>query len=184
MIEAYVEALIARLKGRTSFRAWAVEAFPDKVERIKTANPRTLFVSYEGSADTDAGQCVTNRAVTWAVTLIVAGQYGKEGGLQSIDAVRAALTGWTPPQGGDPLMPIKDGFVDEDQGKWRFVVTFKSALPFVVDPEAGNDPPAPYAPSGRREDGTFDLDTFLQEDVVSDPSPVDPTLLNPSGDDT
>lgn len=165
MIEEVGDAIVARLKQRTELRAWNVEHFPDAVKRAKSASPMTLLVSYEGSTDGPLISdlpAATDRSVVWAVSIVAKGLRGRDSASWAIDAVRRGLTGWTPPQGGEPLRPLKDGFISEDEGVWRFVVQFTAMIPAVSDPTVGNDPP--YAPS---EDFGADVDSH-----------IDPGLLN------
>lgn len=106
-----------------------IDHFPDAPDRYVWAKPRTgLLVGYEGSTfatDSDSISPLSlDRTDEIAVTVLVRSLRGPTGIEATLDRVRRALFGFTPPSGGSPLLPTTSKFVSETEGTWRFAMFF------------------------------------------------------------
>lgn len=159
MIDALANAIVARLKAR--FPRFKVDHFPDVPERHPFASAtRELLVAYEGSTfgepqSMDPVYC--DRAVEWGVTLLVRSLRGPDGAQTMIEEVRKALMGWRAPQGGQRFMPTGDRFVSEENGVWRFLISFRVTVPSVGETTTLDGPPLKSA------EGEGELDEGLAE---------------------
>lgn len=154
MIERLCEAIVLRLQERMP--DFEVEHFPDAPDRFSWAGGReALLVGYEGSTFGSVESlhpASASRTVDVSVTLIVRSLRGELGAMSSLEGVRRALFGWRPtlpdevtqeatPLGFTALAPTREGFVSEDQGIWRFVLTFSCTTVAVAETEPLTGPP-------------------------------------------
>jgi Gp37 protein len=133
-MEALTDAVVARLQAEMD--GYTVDRFPDVPARYPWAGAdKLLLVAYERSNYGDAASLepfYQDRTYELSVTVVVRSLRGPEGAGDTIDAVADALMGWSPPTGGTPLLLLRDEFVSEDQGTWRFVVAFQGVVPKVA----------------------------------------------------
>lgn len=143
MMDAIADAIVARLKAR--FQGWKVDRFPDVPARYPFLSAqRELLVSYEESnygEPESIWPASVPRTASFAVTILVRSLKGPNGAAATIDDVRKALFGWQAPQGGTPFVPTRDRFVSEDEGVWRFVVSFRTVIPTVAEVAELDGPP-------------------------------------------
>jgi len=154
MIEMLCNAVVERLRQRLP--AYEVDHFPDAPERYAWAGAsQTLLVGYEGSQYGAVESMVpmsAPRTVNISVTLVTRSLRGDLGAMSALEGVRRALFGWRPELtdeltqevmqlGFGPLAPTREGFVDEDQGLWRFVLSFSCTTVAVAEVEPINGPP-------------------------------------------
>lgn len=116
-----------------------VEHFPDNVERYQFRAARTtLLVGHDGATYTapparSMAPVSQDRRREISITILARSLRKPEGVNAMIDLVRRALLGWSPPQGDGPFMMVRDAFVGEDQGTWRFVVIVEHTSPVVAE---------------------------------------------------
>jgi hypothetical protein len=140
MMERASQAIVDRLKSK--FGAdWKVDHFPDAPQRYTFgARGEELLVSYERStygAPESMAPISQRRDAEFAVMLVVRSLRGAKGAQETIENLRKALQGWRPtapneanvqvPLGMGPMIPKEDTFVGEDNGVWRFSVSFTSS---------------------------------------------------------
>lgn len=143
-IERLTDAVVERLKLQVP--AMKAEHFPDAPERfVWSKADKSLLVTYEGATYSPEPQSFDplslERTMDLGVTVITRGLRGKLGMASAIEDVRAALFGWEPtervdgadvPMGWSRLMPTAERFVGEDQGSWRFIISFRTTMPVVA----------------------------------------------------
>lgn len=158
LCNAVVERLRATMPG------YKVDHFPDTPRDLLrfAGKSEALFVSYEGSVDGELlsiDPLSADRTVELAVNIVVRSLVGPKGASETIEAVRGNLFGWQPTVTVPPvppaeeatieslgfmrLVPVRDGFVAEDNGTWRFVVVFRTTTVSVanaVDPNLAGPP--------------------------------------------
>lgn len=156
MIERLTAAVVARLASEMP--GWHADHFPDAPGRFQWAQrDRSLLVSYEGSTFGADPQSLApealDRTAQLGVTVLTRSLRGGYGMASALELVRRALFGWAPterddgvdvPFGWSRLVAIADQFVSEENGCWRFVVTFRTTSvvvapvrPLVTDPFTG-----------------------------------------------
>lgn len=138
MIDTLAQHIVDRLAARPALAKAKVEHFPDVVpKRWQMSGARVeLLVIYEGGTDSEQqsfAPASTERTLLYTVAIFVRSLRGPEGAHATIEHVRQALFGWRSPLGGTAFVPVKDGFVGEDEGVWRFGVTFRTTIPDVAE---------------------------------------------------
>jgi hypothetical protein len=134
----------------------AIEFFPEKPSEYRLNHPRgALLVSYAGSRFgevSDTGFVAQRREVRVTITVVMRQLNGKGGAVDAVDAVRATLFCWRPPD-CQRLQLVDERFLGEAAGLWQYAVDFacealivkvyegEDDLPFAIDePEAGPKP--------------------------------------------
>lgn len=136
-ISAIEDAIIDRLLAKTSKRV-LVQSYPDDPETWEpTHGIGALLVRYtEGNyGDTmDTGLVVQDREMLFEVTMAMWSLRGKQGGIYNyMEAVRVALSGFTPPNCTRKLTPVGEGYVGRGTGLksksrrlWQYQITFRT----------------------------------------------------------
>lgn len=170
MIDDLNQAVVDRLKA--TMPAFKVDHFPEDIARYPFNSARhELLVSYGrstyGAAKSFAPLHVDQEAEV-AVTLLTSSLRGPLGVLETIRDVRRHLFGWRPARlevagdppaptwvllGGSPLVPTGDRFVGEEQGVWRWSITFTTTFPVVEDRAALTGPLLKRSTAVRSEGG-------------------------------
>lgn len=141
MIRRLSDSLVARLKAEMS--SWDAEHYPPAPERYAWAHAKaSLLVAFEGSiygeVESMAPQS-TGRDVEMSVTILARQLVGDISITSALDQVRVALFGWEPTDpngeklGFGPMRPVRESFVSEEDGVWRFVAIYRSSIPVVAD---------------------------------------------------
>jgi hypothetical protein len=141
-----MEDVVAAIKARlvAAFPAIEVEDFPDEPDQyVFVARDQKLLVAYErstfGTDPESIAPLSLPRTPEFSVTVLVRSLRGPTGATQTIDDVIRALFGWRPTKddgsslGVGPLMPTKDELLGQDQGTWRFVISFTASTVAVED---------------------------------------------------
>jgi hypothetical protein len=140
VIRRLAESVVGRLRGQLP--AWDVDHFPNAPERYSWAHANaTLLVCFEASTYGDVGSLSpqsTDRDVDISVTVLARSLHGTLSITSALDHVRQALFGWEPVDaegklGFGAMRPIRETFVSEEQGVWRFSALYRSAVPVVAD---------------------------------------------------
>lgn len=152
MMTTVAQAVIDRLK--TELPGFVVEHFPDSPERYAFKAARnTLLVSYESSsyaAPESLAPLSVERTGLLGVTLLTRSLTGERGVVASVEGIIKALFGWRPARlvddelvmlGASPLVPVRDAFVAEDNGLWRWVVEFSLRTTVVAKTTPLSGPP-------------------------------------------
>lgn len=133
------DAIIARLKAKLP--TILVQQYPDDPEIYEPTHPvGALLVRYSDGEYSDpraTDVVVQDRELMFEVTLALWSLRGKagQGGLYSyLEAVRVALTGYTPPQCRRKMAPVAEEFVsrtaalkNKSRRLWQYAITFKTA---------------------------------------------------------
>lgn len=135
MIDALAKSMVRRLTEEMP--SWNVEDFPNAPDRYNWAcQSTTLLVAFEG---TTYGELMSldpasaEREFDMSVTVLARHLKGDHSIATALEGVRAALFGWRPTDaqgnviGFSALRPIRESFVSEEQGVWRFVAMYRSA---------------------------------------------------------
>lgn len=135
----------ARLKARmTDFE---VREFPEALERFDWKADRTLLVSFGDGTYTSEAQSLAPPSVERArelhVTLLLRTLNGPQGAERTIDRIVEHIFGWRPVGGGNVFLPVRDGFQEEKDGTWRFVVVFTQTKTLVAFENENDLFPAP-----------------------------------------
>lgn len=154
MIERLCDSVVERLRERMP--EYEVDHFPDAPGRYSWAGAsQTLLVGYEGSqygAVESMHPMSASRTVTLSVTLVTRSLRGSLGAMSALEDVRRALFGWRPtlpdevtqeptPLGFGPLSPTREGFIDEDEGIWRFALSLSTVGIAVAETKPLDGPP-------------------------------------------
>jgi hypothetical protein len=125
---------------------------------------QTILVAYSSSSY-GAGQSFVPgsalRTPEFALVFLLRSLRGPFGVHAALDGARRALMGWRCPQGGTPLMPLRDQFVSESQGVWRFSMNFSLTIPVVAEPDP--EPEAPLLTAA-------EVDSYLDPTLIRDAS--------------
>jgi len=148
MMNQIAQATAARLLEQMP--DFTVEPFPSAPDRYPfTTADQTLLVSYESSSfaslESFAPMSVERTGLV-AVTLLTRSLDGDQGIIASVEAIVKALFGWRPsrdgvPLGASPMQPVRDAFVAEDNGTWRWVVEFSTRTMVVAETTPLAGPP-------------------------------------------
>jgi hypothetical protein len=122
-----------------------VEAYPDDSDNYVFSAPvGAALVRYHGSKygpSLDTAAVIQERHMAVEITVICRSLNGQYGVTAYLEQVRRALTGHQPP-GFDKLRPIKDEFLQEGGGQWRYAIDFATSTLSVEDCEPESGPPA------------------------------------------
>jgi hypothetical protein len=140
MLDALASSMVRRLKAQMP--VWTVEDFPNAPERYNFCHQTsTLLVAFEGSTYSDPyalSPMAADREVEMSVTVLARQLRGNLSITGAFELIRKALFGWRPtteddkPIGFGAMRPTRESFVGEEQGVWRYVVVYRSALPTVA----------------------------------------------------
>lgn len=148
MIRRLSDAVVGRLK--TKMTSWNADHFPAAPSRYAWAHASaTLLVAFEGASygETDSlAPQSARRDVEMSVTILSRMLVGNISITSALDEVRRALFGWEPSDetgklGFGPMRPVRESFVSEEEGVWRFVAIYRSAIPVVADLASLSGPP-------------------------------------------
>lgn len=141
MIDDVELAMVARLKAK--FPTFTAEAWPDKPEGFAYPKKKDGFlVNYDGATFgelTSLSPMSSDQEARFVVTLFVASLRGPKGANNVLRLVRKCFFGWRPARpdgsliGPQKFVPVQEGFVDTDNGVWRFAITFKTTTVAVED---------------------------------------------------
>ena len=152
MMSQVSHAVIERLKA--AMPGYVVELFPDAPDRYAFKSARhALLVSYESSsyaAPDSLAPLSVERTGLVGVTLLTRSLTGERGVVASVEGIVKALFGWRPSRwvedelvflGASPMVPVRDAFVAEDNGLWRWVVEFSLRTTVVASTTPLSGPP-------------------------------------------
>ena len=137
LISPIEDSIIKRLKDKTAGRV-LVEPYPESPETYEPTHAVGALLLRYSEADygdtQDTSLVVQDREMLFEVTLAMWSLRGKQGGIYAyMEAVRIALTGFTPPNCILKLTPVNEGFVGRGTGLksktrrlWQYQITFKT----------------------------------------------------------
>jgi hypothetical protein len=135
MIDALAKSIVRRLQAEMV--GWDVDDFPNAPDRYAWAHQSTtLLVAFEGANYGELqsmSPASAPREVDMSVTVLARSLRGNHSITDALEGVRHALFGWRPTDvhgnvlGFSALRPIRESFVSEEQGVWRFVAMYRSA---------------------------------------------------------
>jgi hypothetical protein len=130
---AIITAIAGRLREKQP--ALLVEFFPEKPSEYRLNHPvGALLVSYAGSRfgnASDTGFVAQRRTLTITVTVVMRQLNGKGGAVEAVDAARAALFCWRPPD-CQRLLAVAERFLGEASGLWQYALDL-SCEAIIVD---------------------------------------------------
>jgi hypothetical protein len=136
-----ITAIVKRLHEKQP--GLAVDFFPEKPAEYRLNHPQgALLVSYAGSRFgkvSDTGFVAQQREIRITVTVVMRQLNGKGGAVTAVDAVRAALFCWRPPD-CQRLRLMTDRFLGEVAGLWQYVVDLSCDALIVQEAEGEDDP--------------------------------------------
>lgn len=104
-----------------------VEGFPDKPEEYKLLHPKgAVLVHFQGGTYSEPEENIFLQqtvSLDFGLTLLIKGLRDKNGAYSYIDAVIAALTGFTP-TGCNKMYLNRVDFLSEDNGLWQYAFSF------------------------------------------------------------
>ena len=108
---------------QTALPAYAVELFPDNPAAYRFIHPKgAVLVGYQGSRFTrieGLGSIAQQRDITLHLTVFARGLNHDGAALDLLDALRLAVTGYTPPD-CLPCHLVSEAFLGEDGGAWQY----------------------------------------------------------------
>ncbi len=151
---AIIDAVVARL--RQKIPTLTVEYFPESPAEYRVNHPRgALLVSYTGSQfeqPRDLTFVAQARTLRLSITVILRQLNGRGGAVDVLDAVRAALAGFTPPDCRRKLWAQSEQFLGETAGLWQYAVDFSTETMLVEAAEGESSNPAPLLFDVRHEE--------------------------------
>lgn len=137
-----IAAIAERL--RSAVPQCAVECFPDKPREYRLNHPRgALLVSFAGSRyanPVDTTFVAQPRDLRVTVTVVMRQLNGRGGAVDMVDAARAALLGWRPPD-CKRLRAVSETYLGESAGLWQYAADFACESVAVEDAAVGDGPP-------------------------------------------
>jgi len=130
MIEFTRQMVLARLREKIPDTVAQVEAMPDRPEQFRLNHAlAALLVQYPGSTSVQKGAQL-ERKITIDVYVLTQQLSGPAGSDHYIDLVATALFNFKPGSGFTGLLPVRDRFVDVNDERWQYVITFECIAPF------------------------------------------------------
>lgn len=130
MIEHIRKMVIARLQDQIPAAMADVRSMPDRPENYRLNHPLAgLLVQYPGSTSTQQGRQLERKLMidVYVLTRQLAGGSGVD---HYLDLVAAALYGYRAGAGFSGLIPVRDRFIDVNDERWQYVITFECVAPF------------------------------------------------------
>jgi len=123
MTQEMLDAVLAHLRA-TFGKQLAVEYFPDAPQTYRLNHPvgavLLMFSRSRFSASTGLGAIVQPREVTFTLTLVFKRLNGAQGAVPVLDALRAALVGFRPPQCQMGLAVVSEDRIGHIAGLWQY----------------------------------------------------------------
>ena len=136
MIQEMQDSILTRLGEQVT--GIALEAYPDEPTGYRLKHRKgAALVRYMGASfrnqslewGADAALEFLSQpgamTLTWQVNLMMRSLKGNQGVYQKLDEIRAGLVGFKP-TGGLELIPIKEGFIAEEDGIWNYFIQFRT----------------------------------------------------------
>ncbi|MEW6708318.1 MAG: Gp37 family protein [Candidatus Riflebacteria bacterium] len=128
MINTIETAIVARLAAEVE--ELPAYAFPDRPEDFKKLpfNHGMILVSYSGSSfsePTNMDTLIQERVLEFVVTLQIKDLRTHDGAYTYLDAIRAALSGFSPQSDRRVLYLVEEGFVDKVESVWIWGQTWR-----------------------------------------------------------
>jgi len=118
-----LDAVLAHLKTHFG-KALAVEFFPDAPQSYRLNHPAgAVLLMFAGSRfgqSQSLDRIVQPREISFAVTLVTKRLHGAKGAVPVLDALRAALVGFTPPHCQMGLAAAGESFIGQAGGLWHY----------------------------------------------------------------
>jgi hypothetical protein len=139
MLNEIENVLIDRIK--TALPGYLVRSYPEKPASFTMIHPKgAVLVRFAGGSYgqvNDIGAVVQERKTEWEITAVARNLVAHGGMYAMLDALRIALTGFKVP-GCYKAAPMREGFVNEDEGLWQyvFIVSIKTMNVEMVDIDA------------------------------------------------
>lgn len=130
MIEYTRRMVVARLQEKIPATEADIRPMPDRPESFRLNHPRAaLLVQYPGSTSTQKGRQLERKLMidVYVLTHQLAGGSGVD---HYLDLVAAALYGYRAGDGFSGLIPVRDRFIDVNDERWQYVITFECIAPF------------------------------------------------------
>lgn len=136
-LEAVVQVLRLRIPQLQ------VEYFPEQPDEYRLNHPvGALLVSYVGSrfqGSIDSWHVAQPQEFRMTVTVVMRQLNGKGGALDALDALRAVLVGFKPPD-CQPLIAVQESFLGQMKGLWQYALDLQTDCMLV---EVGEESTAP-----------------------------------------
>jgi hypothetical protein len=130
MIEYTRKMVVARLREKIPAELAHIASVPDRVDAFRLNHPKAaLLVQYPGSTAVKKGTQL-ERKITIDVYVLTHQLAGAAGIDHYIDLVAASLFNYKPGSGFSGMLPTSDRFVDVDDERWQYVITFECIAPF------------------------------------------------------
>lgn len=137
----------ASILGRigTTITDMAREFFPENPEKYQLTHPKGAFlISYVGGAfgpSMDDAVIVQERKVRVVITTLYLQLNGRDGILDRLDQLRAALVGFTPTH-CNKLAVVDEKFIRQEKGLWSYATVFEATTLQVEDVTFDTETPA------------------------------------------
>ena len=127
-------AIVARVQAQVQPLGLKTEAFPERPEDYHLTHPvGAVLVVYGGSTN---GAVITEAPLSYerhiqsSLCLMLRGLRAPTGVYAVLEALRAALDGWTP-DGYRRGRVVKDVFIGNNDGTWIYELTFEATTQVV-----------------------------------------------------
>lgn len=131
-----------------------VEYFPEQPDDYRLNHAvGALLVSYVGSrfqGSIDSWHVAQPQQFRLTVTVVMRQLNGKGGALDALDALRASLVGFSPPD-CQSLVAVQESFLGQVKGLWQYALDLQADCMLV---EVGEDESAPLLTEVSYEDKT------------------------------
>lgn len=124
-----VASVCTRLRERVP--SAGCQELPDDPSRWTLKNPHCeLLVRYSGASYSRRGNLV-DKTLSIEIYIITRALNGSSGSLAFLEAVRGALTGWSPAPGMNPMVPSRDFFAGRTAAGWQYNLIMTTSGPLV-----------------------------------------------------
>lgn len=130
LIKDIEQRIIEVLKSQ--FKDIFVCGFPDKPQEFVLTHPTgALLVHYQGgqysSKSESLDMVIQDKKMDFSITVVSKNLRSHFGAYELIDGVKRILTGFKI-DGCSKFIPVKEGFISENNGIWQYFVNFSTSI--------------------------------------------------------
>ena len=135
-IEEIEAQIVARLKSKIA--DLFIDSFPEKPQEYTFTHPKgAILVHYQGGnyGNSQSVDVVfQQKKMEFALTIITRNLKKNNGAYSLLEKIKQILTGFKI-DGCTKMLPIKEGFLTENNGIWQYTINFELTTPSIETEE-------------------------------------------------